>query len=343
MTHKRIQFLFILVTGLALYSCALIKPTPLTLDTNINQWLSENKFDEIDDALRALDKNDSQFKNVLQKKDSIANKKVEYIKLTSASAKKYKDKDQWQKALDTYNAALENIKNETQLKKERNALIIERDEQIIELRKELLLKRANALISYTRIYAKLHQLVPDDYIAQYDINHYEKDRSEVAANLNQCGDQAREKKQYTVARDCYSLSNQLEPATQKSTWVNKLDIQLKNYANKKRYSELLAAYKNAYKKHEYNKAKMHLHTLLAINPAHKQANIYLKSLNKEINEQTQEKIELGKELYSQKKIRQALNLWEQALLLDPENNELTQLINRAEKVSKKIESLESSQ
>lgn len=185
--------------------------------------------------------------------------------------------------------------------------------------------------------------MPDDYSAQFDIQRFEKDKLEIANHLEKCGEQASKNKQYTMARDCYSLSNKLAPTKQKLARVNKIDAQLKKKASQKRHNELLSAYKSAYAKQEYNKAKMHLNTLLAINPKHKQAINYLESLNIEINEQVSKNITSGKELYSQNKIDEALIEWKKAQQLEPDNDEIIQLINRAEKVSKKIERLEHSQ
>jgi len=326
-----------------MYACAWIQSTPESLDKDINLWLSQNEFDEIDDAFKSINEKDKKYKTILNKKSRITKLKNKFIEDTSKSALAYKHENKWQLALDTYNNALEKIEGNPRLAKEREKLLQDRDMKVASLRKDMLMKRANALVSYKEIYSKLHALVPQDYSAQFDINRYEKDRLEVAGYLKTCGDQAKSKKQHVVARDCYSLSNKLAPTKQKAIWVEKIDTQLKSKSNKKRYDELLSSYKSALKKEEFNKAKLHLNTILAIDPSHKKAKNLLTALNDKLREQASTKITLGKELYSEKKINDALLIWQQALLLEPDNEELTQLISRAEKVSKKIQSLEKTQ
>lgn len=340
---KLIQSAFIALTCLSIYSCVLIKPKPETLIHNIEQWLSQNEFDKIDKAIDKIDKNDRRYRTILKHKDSIGLKKKKYIEDTSSAAQKHKASNEWQLALDTYNNALEKINNEPTLLKEKKALINERDEQVTTLRKDLLMQQANALVSYKMIYEKLHQLIPLDLNAQFDIGRYDKDRIEVAGHLKLCGEHAIDNKQVTLARDCFSLSNQLAPTPEKQIWVKKTNKQLLDKSKQKRHNELLAAYNLAYKNQEYNKAKLHLYTLLAIDPSHANAKSLLKSINSEIRKLALDKIDSGKELYAEKKIDDALKLWQDALKLEPENKELIQLISRAEKVSKKIQSLEQSQ
>lgn len=338
-----IQPVFIALTCLSLYSCILIKPKPEALIQNIEQWLSQNEFDKIDKEIDSIDKNDRQYRTILKHKESIGLKKKKFIENTSLKAQKYKLSNEWQLALDTYNNALEKIKNQPILAKEKKALISERDEQVTALRKDMLMKQADALISYKKIYEKLHQLIPQDLNAQFDIGRYDKDRVEVASHLKLCGEHAIDNKQITLARDCFSLSNQLDPSPDKQLWVKKTNKQLLDKAKQKRHGELLAAYNLAYKNGEYNKAKLHLYTLLAIDPSHSNAKNLLQSINSEIRKLALDKIDSGRALYAEKKIDGALKLWKEALKLEPENQELIQLISRAEKVSKKIQSLEESQ
>jgi len=338
-----INFTLIGFLSLTVFSCALIRPTPEKLDKNIQAWLSQNEFEEIDNALSRIKKNDAKFKSVLELEPLISVKRNLYINEVSDTAKKLKQEDNWQQALNTFDNALKKIPNEPRLSQERDNLIIERDEQVSTLKKDMMMQRANALISYKKVYDKLLELIPNDTGAQKDILRYNANRIEVAEQLNLCGEQARKNKQYLLATDCYSLSDKLEPTKDKQQWVSSINKQLIKNSNKKSHDELLAAYHTAYKKREYNKARQHLNTVLAVNPKHGKSLKLLNSLNKEVSDMTQEKITAGKDFYNNKKIDDALKLWQQALLLEPDNAEIIQLIKRAEKVSKKIQSLEENQ
>lgn len=344
---KLYQHISLLFLYLAISSCALIQPSPDILNKNIQHWLAENEFDDIDYALNRIDRNnstdDNKYQFILDQKLIIETRKKKFIANTSTTAKKLKQSNQWQQALDTYNNALQKINDEPRLKQEKTALLKERDEQVTALKKDMLMQRANALISYKKVYDKLIKLIPKDYAAQVDINHYDKDRIKITNQLELCGDQAMDDNRLIQASDCYSLSNKLDPTDQKELLVTSINKQLIKNSTKESSDKSLAAYYAAYKKHQYTKARSHLKTLLGINPSHAKTIALLDALNKEINIMALEKINLGNELYSKKRIDDALKAWRQALLLEPDNSEIIQLINRAEKVSKKIQSLEETQ
>lgn len=338
-----IRTAIISILGLTVFSCALMPLSPEKLNSNIEHWLSQNEYDKIDSALNRIDKSNTKYQSSLDNKSLIENKKQKFIISTSDNAKKFQLNNKWQQALDTYDNALKKIKDQPKLSQERADLILQRDEQIDTLKKDMMMQRANALISYKKIYEKLLALIPEDKRAQQDIHHYNKNRIEVASQLNFCGDQARKNKQYLLASDCYSLSNKLAPTKQKLLWVTSINKKLIKQSNKKSNDELLAAYEAAYKKQQYQKARQHLSTLLTSNPSNKKNKMLLNALDKEISEMALKKITSGKTFYNEKKIDKALKMWQQALLLEPDNVEIIQLINRAKKVSKKIQSLEKSQ
>jgi len=343
MLDRLTRYLLISLVCTYLSGCAFISPTADELARNIDLWLADNQYDRILNALDALDSGNPEYAQLLQRKPVFEEKKANYIESISQQAQTLIKNNQWQKAIDLYDQSLDKIDNHPRLLRERKQLIADRQQKVTELRKELLMQHANALISYQKIYSKLHQLIPEDYSAQFDISRYEDDKKEVAEQLEKCAEQARVNKQYELARECYSLSYKLNPSERKLIRLNKLNAQLTSAINRKRYTELLAAYKTAYEKKQYNTARKQLQSLLQLNPEHKQAIQLLDDLNTEIQLKVKDRISAGKYLYSQNKINEALDEWKLAQKLDPENTEIIQLIYRAEKVSKKIKSLEHSQ
>lgn len=325
------------------YSCSFLQTSPDSLNKDIDNWLKENQYDKIEYALNKVDTSDPAYKKILQRKPSIVQKKNRYIDKTSRIANKHKSDFKWQKSLNTYNDALNKIENNPRILKERNQLIKQRDAQVTNLRKELLINRANALISYEKTYTSLNRLMPIDHSAQKDIRLYEDEKQSLANQLTRCGELAIKKNDYKQALDCYLLSNKLMPSDTKRHFVNDIEKQLMSQENKKRFKELFKAYEVAYKKKNYNKARTPLQTIIAIEPNHKHANALLSKLNTEIKTHTANLIASGKRLYSDKKFNEALKIWKQAQALAPNNNELSQLIIRAEKVSKKLLRLEHNQ
>lgn len=342
MNKQILNLFFVFLFSLFLGGCLFIPTTPESLNLKIDNWLVNNEFDKIDDALHSLNENDPAFKSISKRKKSISKKKQAYINSASERARKLQQSSKWQAALNTYDDALNNIENQPQLKKEREKFISTRNDQVTKLKIDILLKKSRALISYKKTYAKLKQLIPNDYNANVDINRYHKDTSLVVKELNLCGAKFNKEKKFTLSKECYSLSNQLIKTPGKTFIVTSLTKNLDLSNNKKQQHKLLEAYDSAYKKHEYYSAKKNLTILLKNNPEHVIANKKLQALDKKIDSWIQNKTNIGKELYSQKKINAALILWKNALQLEPNNNELIQLINRAEKVSQKMKTLETS-
>lgn len=206
----------------------------------------------------------------------------------------------------------------------------------------MLLRRARALVQYKPIYDKLKKLIPNDYEAQYDINKFENEKNETSRHLMECGTHALNNKNYTLAEECFELSNALVASKKTYGLIAKTKNIIKNDSDKKKIHELVKAYHEAYDSGNFPKARNHLEQLLIINPDHKDSRQLKEQLDRDINTRIEKGINLGKIQYSQGKINAALKTWQDLSKLDPKNEELSTLVNRAQKVSSKIETLEKS-
>jgi len=343
MLFKNPPLLLILCACLSIYSCTLQKPSPESINSDINNWLDKKQFTEIDSIFKDIDPEDPEYNFLLKRKPYIENIKQSYISSTSATAQRLKNNNQWHEAIEVYSQALANLGEKPLLITEQTLLITERNNKINELKKMLLIKRAKSLASYQSIYLELNQLIPNDSSAQYDIRRYEKDKKYVSEHLEKCGELANVNKQLKTAIECFTLAYDLSPDQHKLDHIKTLEATLSKSKLQQQHAELLGAYKTAYSKKKYITAKKHLNELLKIAPKHKEARLLLKKLNKETNGIVQNLLASGKYSYSQNKINEAIADWKKAQKISPGNKELNQLIYRAEKVSKKIKSLEHNQ
>lgn len=336
------RFLIIALCSL-LQSCSMIISSPEKADENIDQWLAENNFSKIERTFDAINIDNTKYQQLLARKNEVETKKTAYIQNTIKQASQLQQKQQWHEAVSLYEAALNNTDHAAELELHYNQLLKLREKEIISLRKQLLFKDAKTLISYKPIYERLEQLLPADYSAQNDLNRYKSYVSATTRQLDNCAEDAIKRRQYDQAKECYLLSHTLVPGKHKQSGIERLDSMIKNVSNQKFYSELLAAYRTEYQNKNYHLARQSLQTILKLNPQHEQARKLLDSLTQEINRLVNNKLSLGRDLYSQQKIDAALVQWKQARDMDPDNTEVEQLISRAEKVQKKIESLENNQ
>jgi len=338
-----IRLTLILLLLSLMQACALIKPAPADLNNSINLWLSENSYDNIDNALNSIDTNKAGYRDIISRKTEIRQKKQAYIANVLSTANKYKTNNQWQLALTTYREALDKVSNNKQLKTGFYELIKERNQNARIIKNKLLVNRTTNLLSYKKPYEQLNSLLPNDSATQYEIRRYKSELEKSIRQLIICAENAEKSKQYPLAKDCYTQAYRITPMPSLLTKIKTLETTIKNNTNQKTYSSLLRSYSAAYKDKKYIDARNTLDKILNLNPDHQQARKLRTELNLEINNFVTSKINLGKELYSQKKIQAALTIWKQARELTPNNSELIQLITRAEKVSKKIESLELNQ
>lgn len=321
-------------------ACSLVKPTPADLNTSINLWLSEHSYDNIDNALKSINKNEINYKKIFSRKAEIHRKKQIYISNIVDTSNKYKKNHQWQLAITTYRNALKSNENNKTLKESLSELLKERNQNARIIKNKLLVNRTTNLLSYKKSYEQLNLLLPDDAATQYEIRLYKSELIKASRQLNECGKSAENSKQYSLAKDCYTQAYRISPSPLQHIKIKNLQTTIKNSTHQKTYSTLLKSYQVAHNNKKYNNALKSLEKILSLNSGHQQAIKLHAKLKLEINDFVASKMSLGKELYSQKKIQAALTIWKQAKELAPNNSELIQLITRAEKVSKKIESLE---
>jgi len=338
-----IRLALILLALSQIQACALIKPSPANLNNNINLWLSENNYDNIDDSLSSISKNDIGYRKILARKPEINTKKQAYISNVLKTAQQHKKNNEWQLAINTYTNALDKVHNNKKIKTELSELINERNQNARIIKNKLLVNRTTNLLSYKKSYDELNKLLPGDGFTQYEIRVYKYELDKAANQLSECAKSAEKSKQYSLAKDCYTQAYRIEPSSTLNKKIKNLETLIKNDTNQKTYSSLLKSYQTAHSYKKYNEAMKNLNKILSLNPHHQKAIKLRSELKLEIKNFVTSKIDLGKELYSQKKIQSALTIWKQAKQLAPTNIELNQLITRAEKVSKKIESLEHSQ
>lgn len=338
-TPSHVIFLLIL---LQFSGCAHYYASKDNLNKHIDEWLANNEYGKIDSAIKHLSDKHPEYKLIKSRISGISKRKNQYINNAINKAHALRDKNKWQPALEVYDKALDKIPENVNLINEREKLIKERDALVHELNKNMLLERARALAHYKDTYKKLQMLIPNDYKARYDINKYNKDREETAAQLMNFGKRAHALKDYALAEECFVLSNQLIAHQSKVVLINKLRSRRKNIDEAKKVKQLLAAYKKAYESGDTPKAKNHLDILISLKPDDKSIHELKAKLEQETQKKVEKGIDNGKDLYTKGKVNQALAIWNKLLTIDPKNEELNALISRAEKVSKKIQNLEKS-
>ena len=212
-------------------------------------------------------------------------------------------------------------------------------ERVTQLRKDMLMRRAQALLQYEPIYFELETLLPKDHGAMDDIKLYKAERRKLAGNLFDCGQKSMVEKAYPHAEECLELSNKLVSSSEKLILLDKAKTIRKQQEDKRRNEQLLLAYQQTYASGNLAEAMLQLDALLATAPDNTQAIQLRDQLNLEIKVKMTKDLEEARSFYSRGKITEALQLCNNLMSIDPKNEELLALISRAEKINKNIEKL----
>ncbi len=339
---KRLKILLLLLLALQITSCSRYYAISDDLNDRINGWLETNDYELIDNTLEHLKPDHPDYKTIKARSAEIQEHKQGYINLSLQQAKTYVEQNKWQEAIDLLDTALDKVPDSSDLASLHHKLDQQRNEQVTELRKNMLLAKARSLIEYEAIYQKLIMLLPNDYAARQDIDQYQHEREAIASHLMNCNEQSLKNNDYALAETCLELSNKLVASEEKQQLLESTKRKRKLQENKLKAKQLMDSYEEAHKAGDLAKAKSHLNSLLKIDPEHSKAQQLISLVEIEMKQLIDKGIEEGKVLYSKGKINQALTIWNNLLLIEPENKELPALIARAEKVSKKIEKLEQS-
>lgn len=340
---KELNLITILVAVIFTASCSGYYARSDKLNSQIDIWLKEHRYTRIDNTLKLLQKDHPDYKKIKARIPAINKNKKNYINKTIKTANSLKAKNQWQEAIDELTLALILIPGDKKLTAEYDSLTTERDIRINELRKMMLIRKARTLLQYASVYQKLKQLIPNDYSAQREIDEYNREREDIAELLMSCSNHALTRRDYFLATECLSLSNQLISSKEKQQLLKTAVANRKKLDKKRRSKQLLINFHKAKTSQDYASARYNIEILLDLDPNDKTYIKLKKQLETDINNHLKNDIQQGKLLYSKGNISQALEIWESLLQIDPGNDELIALIARAKKVNRKIEKLEQSQ
>lgn len=333
------KVIFSLVAILVLNACNTLAVQTDNPEQQVSQLLADKRFNDALQIVNNIPKTHSQYSQLHAQKNKIQQQKDNYIRQVKSTALKHKQNNKWQQAISTYDWALKNLPHEKTLIDARTALIKERNIKVNDLRKDLLFQKAKVLIGYQPLYEKLLSLVPNDALAHKEISFYEDEKEALAELLMSCGRHGVTIQDYVLAERCLKLSNQLNPANTKKLLLDEV-TQKKNLIQKnKEINLLMAKYKSYYESNDLANAKQSLKGVLKIDKTRPQALKLMRALQQKINHRIDAGLRKGKQLYSQGKIKQALQIWRSLKKIAPKHNELDGLISRARIVERNLKEL----
>jgi tetratricopeptide (TPR) repeat protein len=218
---------------------------------------------------------------------------------------------------------------------------------------QLLLARAEWLLTRKRILNEMIRSEPGNVIKKWDLRNTDSQIRGTAKELNTLGSNALDLHELDTADLCLTMADRLSPTVENTLALAKLeDIRykkkLKQYKKSQQIEQKRLELKNTKLIKETktaiaNNNLIHASGLLKKIRKNKTQDEEIKNLKKSLDTAIQARtkilLEEGNHHYSNGNIKQAKSTWEKALQLDPENNMIRERIKRADRVLEKLKQL----
>jgi len=328
-----------------LSSCAYIYSKSGNVATHVEKLVKEKKYGVALDTLSFIQVDHFNYVFLMSEKKRIEILANNFEKKSLAQAHLQAQNKYWAEAMRTYDFALERLPKRKKLHNARKQFILKRDKYLNQLKNKLLVSNAKTLRRKTATTKEIAQVNPDDSKAKKLLRSHIREIELTADKLIICAKDGIKNKDFQLAEECLSLAKNLSTtkiANKKIELLHKKlnKIQQKHTKSNEKSIEAmnqqLTKVKNNTQLIRYQKEILDLYRQNKSNKAILQLK---KNLGKHIEKALKIGIKQGQDLYSQGRIKSALNLWKELHQLAPSNQKLNDYIHRAEKVLKKLQSL----
>ncbi len=209
----------------------------------------------------------------------------------------------------------------------------------------IILARGRYLLEIRPHEQGLFQSQSGNFFANRRYQAYRREVAEVSEQLYNAGMRALEKEEYGLAMEALSVSNRLspDPAVREllSEMWKRAQAELEQTRNieaemaKEHWPELEAGFNRSIQAGDLARAKRIVAEMEKIDP--EKASAYRKQIDRQIEWKVRAQLSRGQLLYGQGFLREALNVWQEALELKPGDPELMENISRARRFLENID------
>lgn len=340
---------------LVLPGCAFINSFDSNLDKQVDVWMAQHQYAKVIDTLKYIRPSNPKYQLLKKKRQQAIEESRRFEQAQIAKSMTLIETGQWHEAELTLNDAIEKLPDSQPLHKTYQEFIRQRAHYLNDVYCKLDINRAEWLVNDKPLQQQLVRAVPDDRKNLQIMEDYRKDTQRVYQQLLDCADAASKINDLELAEQSYRFANKLQPST---TIKNKLtEIQAKLSPKHPAVVEtkpatpsvsqlgrnLLEKSKRALEVGNLKLALSYYDKIPGSDKNQAEVRAYSKEMSHRIRDNVNQGIELGRKLYSQGQVEQALAVWNKLRELDPDNENLLSHIDRAEHVLEKIKQLRKEQ
>jgi len=287
-----------------------------------------------------------------------------YVETTIADARALEAENDLLSAVELLSVALQRVPHSDKLRDLRNKLEHERVQELKRNERERLITRANYMLDQQELYQQQANLTPPSLGQRWEISRYNREAVALSGQLLEHGENALLQNDLAIAETCLQLSLRLnhnstaeetlsrlqllrasqQQVEQKKASVTQAKKEQKIQRSQQQQTEvLLAETQQALKQNNLHVAHAAFVQIPAATSNNSEVIAIKDNLREAVNRHVKELVAKGDSLYRADNVHEALQHWNEALSLDPENRALQERIDRANKVLARLEELKRQQ
>lgn len=316
----------------------------------LDQYLAEQEFTQALSFIENTPKEDKQALDLQKKRKIVLEQLQAYEKQTINAALKLEKGNDWPRARDTYQKALNKNRTSKPLQEAQDSMLKRFHEKMEALDYEVLILTGEFLEKKLPLLREHSVNNPSDTGVKRSYLRSQKEARKTAMELLRLGEQMLAGKNITMAQRTVPLAAKLSPDNLEVQSILKLlNSRVKEQKKEKQKKRRKVAKKNdkaeidafneamAYGK--LSEAQFHLGRLTSAMRHSMVAELMGERLHAAIAEFVQEEQAIGDSFYRVGDYQQAIKVWENIIELDPKNETVKSKLERAEIIVEKLESL----
>lgn len=338
-----------LLAALLITGCTQFYAQQSNVDAQIDVWIEQHRYDKALATIEALNPAHEKYDELTQRAGVIESKREDYIEEVLHEASLCEPEKDWAKAVAIINNGLKNLPNAPELREQRAQYEERRLNSISRSERTILIARGRYLLATRDSEENLVKANPTDYFAQQRYRTFQKDLQQASRELYAIGKQALYENRSPDAVEALTLSNRLAPNDLSQELLSSIQqaqraerTTARNTARneetavaEQQWPILESSYREALKRNDLIGARRLVAEMKEINPSSSLA--FEEQLDGRIIEETASLRERGKLLYGQGFLREALDVWQRALELNPNDPELIANTQRVETFLKNLD------
>jgi tetratricopeptide (TPR) repeat protein len=293
---------------------------------------------------------------LLEQREDLRRRAGQFEQAILIEAAAYLRVEDWVRARERYQHGLGVLPESEALHAAHEAFEAQRQHHVRALRMRLLLTRAHSLIRERPMIEELHRLSPANHRARQQYQRAEREAREMAVELMELGNAALAADDPLLAVEALTLAHALAPMGESARRLEEAEearqarldaLQVQPIAQEgtdtpwtDQDQSLLERYREALRSGDLAVARQLLDGLSQRHPENRELRGQRPALSRAIDVRVSAGLEHGLRLYAQGRIREALEVWRPLRALAPENRELEAHVERAERVLKRLETLQ---